>query len=206
MNIALTGIPLGLFTLFGLSVAVFSVLGGIIVGLIGAALVTLTCVGLALVVVFPVLMFTSASACFLFLFGLGGYKILKWASGRDEGNGQTNGEENGITVGDSLNSITGGRLTGLLDSAKAEREKDDIKGFSNEKNPPKTPKTPEKIKQEPNDEGTAASTAGKITERVPQNTATSTPGAAKTVKAAAPFLTAQKGRADVKTTESAAKD
>lgn len=130
MNIALTGIPLGLFVLFGLSVAVCSVLSGVILGLLGAVLFTVTCVGIGLMIVFPLLMFTTASACFLFLFGLGGYKILKWASGRDQDGSEANGDHKGNTIGDSLDSLTGGRLPALLDSAKSQREKDTIKGFS----------------------------------------------------------------------------
>lgn len=139
MNIALTGIPLGLFTLFGLSVAIFSVLSGITIGLIGAALVTLTCVGVALAVVFPILMFTTASACTLFLFGFGGYKVLEWATTNNHSDSQTNGEKSGVTVGDSLNPITCGRLAGLRDSPKPERDKSDISIHSDENTPPQQP-------------------------------------------------------------------
>lgn len=194
MNLALTGVPLGLFTLFGLSVAVFSALGGILLGLLGAVIFTLICVGIALTVVLPVLMFTTASACFLFLFGLGGYKILQWASGQDQQEGTANGERKGITVGEGLNSITGGRLTGLLDSAAEERENGDIKGFSDEKNPPRQP-APLKSKSQPaNGVDAVATPAGKITKRAPS--LGNAPSAPKVVKATPPSPSAPRRRAD----------
>lgn len=194
MNLALTGIPLGLFTLFGLSVAVFSALGGIILGLLGAALFTLFGVGIALTVVLPVLMFTTASACFLFLFGLGGYKILQWAGGQEQSESKANGERKGITVGDGPNSLTGGRLTGLLDSAAVEREKGDIKGFSDEKTLPRQPASQKNKTQATNGIDAAAAPAGKIPNRAPP--LENAPGATKAVKATPLSLTAQRRRAD----------
>ncbi|CAK4032993.1 hypothetical protein DOTSEDRAFT_72572 [Lecanosticta acicola] len=85
INLALTGIPLGLFILFSLSVFIFALVVALVVGLLAAILFTLGAVGLALIVVFPIIMFTTVAACLLFLWGLGGYYILKWASSDKEG-------------------------------------------------------------------------------------------------------------------------
>lgn len=190
MNIALAGIPLGLFTLFGLSVAVFSVLGGIIAGILGAVFFTLFCVGIALTILLPVLMFTTGSACFLFLFGLGGYKILKWANSQDQNGDNGNGEKKGTTVGEGLDSLTGGRLTDLLDSAEAQREKNDIKSFSNENAPPSNPEAP-KLRKEP----PKISETSKATASTPQNTmANKAPSSTSTSISLSPI--AQKRRAD----------
>ena len=129
MNFALTGVPLGLFALFTLTVAVFSLVVGLLLGLLAAVLFILFAVGVALTIVLPAVFFTTATACFLFLWGLGGYYILKWANGdgKDENGKQ---KEGGAPIGDRLNSLTGGRLTGFMDAAKGERAKGDISGYS----------------------------------------------------------------------------
>lgn len=140
MNIALTGLPLGLFILFSLTIAIFALIVGLVLGLLAAVLFTLFCVGTALAFVFPIVFFTTMAACFLFLWGLGGYYLLKWINGTSDSEG---GEAKPLlssgSIGDSLNSLTGGRLTGFMDSAKAERAKGDISGFSDEHTKPQPP-------------------------------------------------------------------
>ena len=51
MNFALTGIPLFLFALFTITVALFSLIVGLILGLLGAVFFIVFAVGTALVVV-----------------------------------------------------------------------------------------------------------------------------------------------------------
>lgn len=136
MNILLTGIPLGLFILFSITVLVFSLLVGLILGLLGAVLFTLFCVGVALTIVLPLVFFTTAAACFLFLWGLGGYYILKWANNKAGGTGDEKPLLSSGSIGDSLNNLTGGRLTGFMDAAKKERSKADISGYSDENTKP----------------------------------------------------------------------
>lgn len=129
MNIALTGVPLGLFFLFSLTVLIFSLVVGLLLGLLFAVAFTLFCVGVALTIVLPTIFFTTAAATFLFLWGLGGYYLLQWLnSASDEGEGEKGGQGGGKTVGDYLNSFTGGRLTGFMDSAKADQAKGSIEG------------------------------------------------------------------------------
>ncbi|EMC96967.1 hypothetical protein BAUCODRAFT_434317 [Baudoinia panamericana UAMH 10762] len=132
MNLALTGIPLGLFILFTLTVAIFALVVGLLLGLLAAVVFIVFAVGTALIFVLPAVFFTTMTACFLFLWGLGGFYILKWLQGGSGSEGGEGGKEGGAPIGDRLNAMTGGRLTGFMDAAKEERAKGDIKGFGDE--------------------------------------------------------------------------
>ena len=145
MNLALTGIPLGIFIVFGLSVATFALVVGVLVGLGAAALFSLFFIGAALAFVFPIIFFTTMTACFLFLWGLGGYYLMKWINGGTE----TEGEEgtpllSSGSIGDTLNNLTGGRLTGFMDNARAEKAKAYITGFDDEHTKPVNPRPKQK--------------------------------------------------------------
>ncbi|KAK6439481.1 hypothetical protein LTR95_004314 [Oleoguttula sp. CCFEE 5521] len=137
MNFAITGVPLFLFVLFSLTVFIFALLVGLVVGLLGAVAFTLVMVGTALVVVLPTLFFTTFAATFLFLWGLGGYYILKWANGGGSDDKKSDDAPAGPTIGDRLNGFTGGRLTGFMDSAKAQQATGDIKGYGDQFTPAK---------------------------------------------------------------------
>ena len=133
MNFAITGVPLFLFVLFSLTVFIFALVVGLLVGILGAVAFTLFAVGLALTVVLPTVFFTTMGATFLFLWGLGGYYALKWANGESE---PSKGSESGsATIGDRLNSLSGGRLTGFMSAAKKEESKKDISGYGDEHTP-----------------------------------------------------------------------
>jgi len=134
MNFALTGIPLGLFVLFTLTVAIFSLVVGIVLGLLAAVAFTVFAVGVALTIVLPTVFFTTMTACFLFLWGLGGYYILQW--GNKAGKGEGAKEDSGPAIGDRLNSLTGGRLSGFMGAAKSEQAKGDMSGWSDEHTKP----------------------------------------------------------------------
>jgi hypothetical protein len=77
-QIALSGGPLALFFVMSLTVLIFALLAGIIVGVVGALLFTVFCVGVALLILLPTLFMTTFAACFIFLWGLGAYYIVKW--------------------------------------------------------------------------------------------------------------------------------
>lgn len=128
MNFALTGVPLGLFVLFTLTVAIFSLVVGLLLGLLAAVVFILFAVGTALAFVLPVVFFTTMAACFLFLWGLGGYYILRWVNG--DSKDQLASE--GGAIGDKLNSWTGGRLTGFMNAARDQQSKQDISGFDDQ--------------------------------------------------------------------------
>lgn len=76
-QIALTGFPLGLFIVMTITVVVFALLAGLIIGLVGAVLFIVVCVGFALIILLPTLFLTTAAATFIWLWGMGGYYILK---------------------------------------------------------------------------------------------------------------------------------
>ncbi|ERF68360.1 hypothetical protein EPUS_06776 [Endocarpon pusillum Z07020] len=77
-QIALSGIPLALFVIMSITVLVFALLAGIIVGVLGAVLFTVFCLGLALIILLPTLFMTTFAGLFVFLWGLGAYYIVKW--------------------------------------------------------------------------------------------------------------------------------
>ena len=60
-----------------ISVVVFALLAGLIIGVVGAVLFIVVCVGFALIILLPTLFLTTAAATFIWLWGIGGYYILK---------------------------------------------------------------------------------------------------------------------------------
>jgi len=132
MNLAITGVPLFLFILFSLTVFIFALVVGLLVGVLAAVAFTLFAVGLALMIVLPTVFFTTMGATFLFLWGLGGYYILKWAN--SEGDSKKS-DDSGPTIGDRLNSLSGGRLSGFMSAARAEESKKNISGYNDENTP-----------------------------------------------------------------------
>ena len=60
-----------------ISVVIFALLAGLIIGLVGAVLFIVVCVGFALIILLPTLFFTTAAATFIWLWGVGGYYIIK---------------------------------------------------------------------------------------------------------------------------------
>jgi hypothetical protein len=129
MNLLLTGIPLGLFILFSITVFIVALVVALIVALLGAVLFTVFCVGVALCIVLPTILFTTFAAVFLFLWGLGGYYLLRWANG-DSKEGENGEASEGNAIGDKLNSLTGGRLTGFMEDARGQNAKKSIEGYS----------------------------------------------------------------------------
>ena len=132
MNFALTGVPLGLFILFTITIALFAIIVGLLLGLLAAVLFIVFAVGTALLFVLPTIFFTTMAATFLFLWGFGGYYILRWANGDKKDQPAPEGG----AIGDKLNNLTGGRLTGFMSAAKDERAKNDISGYNDEHTKP----------------------------------------------------------------------
>lgn len=84
----------------------------LLVGVLAALLFTAFMVGVALLVVLPTVFITTLGASFLFLWGLGGYYILKWLNGDSEPAAE------GEAIGDKINNLTGGRLDFLMGPAR----------------------------------------------------------------------------------------
>jgi len=114
-NIALTGLPLIMFGVFTITVFVFSLVAALLIGVLTALLFTVFMVGVALLVVLPTVFITTMGATFLFLWGLGGYYILKWFN-----EGESPAPE-GSAIGDTLNNLTGGRMSFLMDGARKKK-------------------------------------------------------------------------------------
>jgi len=129
-NLAFTGLPLALFVLFSITVFVFALLVGLILGLLAAVLFTVFMVGVALVIVLPTIFFTTGAATFIFLWGLGGYYFVKWFN-EDSGSAPK-----GEAIGDKISSLTGGRLDFLMGGAREQEAMQAYGGGSkNDKGP-----------------------------------------------------------------------
>lgn len=105
-----------MFAVFTLTIFVFSLIVALLVGVLAALLFTAFMVGVALLVILPTVFLTTMAASFVFLWGLGGYYILKWFNK----GGQA---PEGKAIGDKLNSLTGGRLDFLMDGARTMQSK-----------------------------------------------------------------------------------
>lgn len=61
-----------------ITVVIFSLLGALLVGLLGALVFIVVAVGFALIILLPTLFVTTFAAAFIWLWGVCGYYILKW--------------------------------------------------------------------------------------------------------------------------------
>ena len=66
-----------------ITVFVFALVAALVIGLLGALLFTAFCVGVALLVLLPVLFITTFAGAFIWLWGVAGYYILKWFNKKD---------------------------------------------------------------------------------------------------------------------------
>jgi len=172
-QIALSGGPLALFVIMSLTVLIFALVAGILVGVVGALLFTVFCVGVALIILLPTLFFTTFAACFIFLWGLGAYFIVKWFNKKDVPGIHT-GMEEGTSKQLGLDGIPG--LNGVVPGPGGEKskapplqEKDgnanghakggDSKEGKENKAPHSTPDQPKRT-QTPSGKGTGADVPG----------------------------------------------
>lgn len=82
-QIAFSGIPLILFIFLIAGIFVFSLVATIILGLFGALMVTLFCLGLGSMLLIPTLFVTSFMAGGIWLWAWGIYYIVQWAGSGD---------------------------------------------------------------------------------------------------------------------------
>jgi len=61
-----------------ITLVIFALIAGLIIALVGALLFIVVCVGFALIILLPTLFLTTAAATFIWLWGVGGYYLLKW--------------------------------------------------------------------------------------------------------------------------------
>lgn len=61
-----------------ITVVVFSLLGALLIGLLGALVFIVVVVGFALLILLPTIFITTFAAAFIWLWGVGAYYIVKW--------------------------------------------------------------------------------------------------------------------------------
>ena len=69
--------------MFTIGVFVFALVAALVIGVLGALLFTAFCVGVALLVLLPVLFITTFAAAFIWLWGVGAYYLVKWFNQKD---------------------------------------------------------------------------------------------------------------------------
>ena len=90
-----------------ITVVVFALLAGLIIGLVGAVLFIVVCVGFALIILLPTLFLTTAAATFIWLWGFGGYYILKKFNKKEIPGIHTDINDAPAGVKEQLGAITG---------------------------------------------------------------------------------------------------
>jgi hypothetical protein len=76
-QIALSGVPLALFAVMTVGVAIFALVAALLIAVVRALLFIVFCVGVALIILLPTLFITTFAAAFIWLWGVGAYYILK---------------------------------------------------------------------------------------------------------------------------------
>ncbi|OJD38949.1 uncharacterized protein BKCO1_30006 [Diplodia corticola] len=143
-NFALTGLPLVMFAVFTLTVFVFSLVAALLVAVLVALLATAFMVGIALLVVLPTIFLTTMGASFLFLWGLGGYYIMKWFNQGGDGPAAK-----GTAIGDKLNNLTGGRLDFLMNDTRSQAYKNGAEKKDEKSEGEKSPNSSGEEKRKP---------------------------------------------------------
>lgn len=127
-QIALSGLPLALFAFMSVTVFIFALLAGILVGVLGALLFVVAAVGFALLILLPILFFTTGAAVFIWLWGVGAYYIVKWFNQKDVP-GIHSDAAGGLAKATGLSDLPG--LNGTpLGNANASGESGDDSGHS----------------------------------------------------------------------------
>lgn len=130
-QIALTGLPLGLFVVMTITVVVFSLLGALILGLLGALVFIVITVGFALLILLPTVFITTFAAVFIWLWGVGAYYIVKWFNQKDIPGIHTSWKEGLSGLTDGLGGLGSGErapkeeANGAPNKGGADHEEDD---------------------------------------------------------------------------------
>jgi len=106
-QLALSGPAIALFVIMTITVAVFALVAGLLVGLVGAVLFIAAAAGFALIILLPVLFFTTFAGVAVFLWGLGAYFIVKWFNQKEVPGIHTD-VEGGVSKQLGLDGLLGG--------------------------------------------------------------------------------------------------
>lgn len=97
-----------------ITVVVFSLLGALLLGLLGALVFIVITVGFALLILLPTIFITTFAAAFIWLWGVGAYYIIKWFNQKEIPGIHTSWKE-------GLSGLTDG-LSGGLPGSGGEKE------------------------------------------------------------------------------------
>ena len=90
-----------------ITVVIFALLAGLIIGLVGAVLFIVVCVGFALIILLPTLFLTTAAATFIWLWGMGAYYIIKKFNKKEIPGIHTDIKDAPAGLKDQLGALTG---------------------------------------------------------------------------------------------------
>lgn len=82
-QVAFSGIPLLLFIFLTTGIFIFSLVATLILGVLGALMVTLFCMGLGSLILIPTLFVTTLTAGGIWLWGWGLYYVVQWVGSGD---------------------------------------------------------------------------------------------------------------------------
>ncbi len=112
-----------------IGVLVFSLVAALVIGVLGALVFTVVCVGFALLILLPTLFITTFAGAFIWLWGVGAYYILKWFNKKDlPGVDGKMGESMGLPA---LGGGDGPREEGKAEKGKKEANGTPKKGHAN---------------------------------------------------------------------------
>lgn len=86
-QILISGFPIFLFVVMAVTVTVFAITTGLLLGLLGALCFILGSVGFALIFLLPTLFFTTSAAIGIWFWGMGVYYIIKLFNQKELSNG-----------------------------------------------------------------------------------------------------------------------
>jgi len=115
-QLALSGPALALFIIMTISVALFALIAGILIGVLGALVFIVGAIAFALIILLPILFFTTFAAVAIWLWGMGAYKIIQWFNKKEvpgihkplDSGGPVGGLLKQTGLGDSLPALNGG--------------------------------------------------------------------------------------------------
>lgn len=82
-QLAFSGIPLLFFVILTAGIFIFSLVATLILGVLGALMVTIFCMGLGSLILIPTLFVTTLTAGGIWLWGWGLYYVVQWVGGGD---------------------------------------------------------------------------------------------------------------------------
>jgi hypothetical protein len=135
-----------------LTIAIFALLAGILIGLLGAVLFIVAAVGFALIVLLPVLFFTTATGVFVWLWGLGTYYVIKWFNEKEVPGVHTDLVD-GVKKQSGMSDLPGMNGESVMGNEEGNGEGDDREERQGAKETTKAPEQPKRRQQDTSSQG-----------------------------------------------------